>query len=77
MSAMRHIMKGTQRSVNRSIHQMNMSDIYPCHKHICLCVEYLDFGKSKDRDRYKHCFITADNNAKYEHISYQNNLPDF
>tara|TARA_Y100001958_G_scaffold6245_1_gene3851 strand:- start:2207 stop:2440 length:234 start_codon:yes stop_codon:yes gene_type:complete len=40
--------------------------INECGKRVCLCVEYLNFGKKKDRDRYKHCYITYENNQKYE-----------
>ena len=52
-------------------------DIMPCGKHICLCVEYLDFGKKKDRDRYKHCFITHENNEKYEKNNYDYDYEKF
>jgi len=37
-----------------------------CGKNFCLCIEYLDFGKKKDRERYKHCYITQENNENYE-----------
>ena len=40
--------------------------INECGKQACLCVEYLNFGKKKDRERYKHCYITYENNQKYE-----------
>ena len=46
-------------------------EINPCGKHLCLCVEYLNFGKKKDRDRYKHCYITHENNEKYEKYNYE------
>lgn len=62
MSTIQKITKLT----NRSVLQMNAHNIYPCHKHFCLCVEYLNFGKEKDRQTYKNCYITSENNAKYE-----------
>jgi len=46
--------------------QIVQGGINHCGKHFCLCVEYLDFGKKKDRERYKHCYITQQNNEKYE-----------
>ena len=49
---------------------INRHNIVPCSNRVCLCVEYLDFGKNKDREKYKHCLITADNNYKYENMSY-------
>ena len=65
MSTFQKIMNNSQRSVNRSVYQMNKIDIFPCHKQFCLCVEYLDFGKAKDWNKYKQCYITSVNNAKY------------
>ena len=50
----------------RKIPKMVVDGINPCGNHICLCIEYLDFGKEKDRQRYKHCYITSENNSKYE-----------
>ena len=41
--------------------------IMPCNRYFCKCVEYLNFSKSKDLNKYKHCFITANNNSKYEY----------
>lgn len=34
--------------------------IYPCKGpyNICICMEYLDFTKEKDRNTYKNCFLT-------------------
>ena len=37
-------------------------EIYSCHDGlypVCLCVEYLDFGKKEHRNHYKNCFITS------------------
>lgn len=68
MSTIQKITKMTHRSVL----QMNAHNIYPCHKHFCLCVEYLNFGKEKDRQTYKNCYITSENNAKYEKTSVPN-----
>ena len=41
-------------------------DIYPCSQTVCLCLEYLDFGKLDHVNLYKHCMITNYNNQKYE-----------
>ena len=62
MRTFQQIMKSSRRSV----HQTKNMDIFPCHKNYCLCVEYLNFRKEKDRNRYKHCYITSVNNAKYK-----------
>lgn len=31
------------------------SGLYP----ICICLEYLDFGRKEHREHYKNCFITS------------------
>ena len=49
------------RKIPRIVHDVNH-----CGKHFCLCVEYLDFGKKKDREKYRHCYITQKNNERYE-----------
>jgi hypothetical protein len=41
-------------------------NIVPCQRYVCLCIEYLNFGKSEHFNKYKHCFITNENNLKYE-----------
>ncbi len=49
-----------------SLYLMKNENIFPCNKLFCKCVEYLDFGKKKDIVYYRHCYITAMNNKKYE-----------
>ena len=66
MNTFQKVMKNSGGSLNRPIHQMKPIDIFPCNKHFCLCVEYLDFGIEKNRNRYKQCYITSGNNAKYK-----------
>ena len=39
--------------------------IMPCNKFFCKCVEYLNFSKSKDLNKYKNCnFNIICNNLK-------------
>jgi len=52
-------------SIYRKIPQI-VHEVNHCGKHFCLCVEYLDFGKKKDREKYRHCYITQKNNERYE-----------
>ena len=42
--------------------------IVPCSKGFqnCLCINYLDFTKFDNYNRYKHCIITDENNLKYK-----------
>ena len=40
-------------------------NVFPCNRHFCKCVEYLDFSKSSDIRFYKNCMLTAERNAKY------------
>lgn len=56
--AFKHLMKQAQK-------RMIMEDIYPCSKHFCICIEYLDFSKQKDLYKYEHCYITNLRNNKY------------
>ena len=42
-----------------------INNIVPCQRYMCICVEYLDFGKTTDFNKYKHCHITYRNNVKY------------
>ena len=44
---------------------MAKENIFPCNRHFCKCVEYLDFSKSSDIRFYKNCMLTAERNAKY------------
>ena len=46
----------------------------PCNRYFCKCVEYLNFSKSKDLNKYKHCFITANNNLKYKYNNKNHNI---
>lgn len=57
--AFKHLMKQAQK-------RMIMEDIYPCSKHICVCIEYLDFSKQKDLYKYEHCYITDLRNNRYK-----------
>ncbi len=44
---------------------MAKENVFPCNRHFCKCVEYLDFSKSSDIRFYKNCMLTAERNAKY------------
>ena len=59
MNNVRYVMKYTNPTAIRS-------DIYPCSKYFCVCIEYLNFGNKKDINRYKHCYTTDERNKKYE-----------
>ena len=49
-------------------------NIFPCNKYFCKCVEYLNFANKKHLNIYKHCYITSNNNLKYnKKVSYTNN----
>ena len=42
----------------RIAYPIKNSNIMPCSKKMCLCVEYLNFGKLDHVTLYKHCMIT-------------------
>ena len=42
----------------RIAYPIKNSNIMPCSKKYCLCVEYLNFGKLDHVTLYKHCMIT-------------------
>lgn len=42
----------------RITHPIKNSSIMPCSKHVCLCLEYLNFGNVDHVNLYKHCMIT-------------------
>ncbi len=44
--------------ISRIVHPISKTDIIPCGKFFCVCVEYLDFGNKVDVNRYKQCMIT-------------------
>jgi len=44
---------------------MAKENIFPCNRHFCKCVEYLDFSNSSNIRFYKNCMLTAERNAKY------------
>ena len=58
--------RGGKKMFNASLYLMKNEKIFPCNGLFCKCVEYLDFSKQKDVTYYRHCFITAMNNKKYE-----------
>ena len=37
---------------------LNSHIFYPCNQHFCKCIEYLNPGKKKDLNFYKHCHRT-------------------
>ena len=39
-------------------------NIFPCTRHFCRCIEYLNFSKKKDVGYYKNCMI---NDLKDDH----------
>ena len=49
-------------------------NIFPCNKYFCKCVEYLNFANKKHINIYKHCYITSNNNLKYnKKLTYNTN----
>jgi hypothetical protein len=46
--------------------QIIRGGINPCGKHVCLCIEYLDFGEKGDMEKYKHCYDAYEKNSRYE-----------
>jgi hypothetical protein len=36
--------------------------IMPCNNFFCKCVEYLNFSKSKDLNKYKNCYFNITRN---------------
>ncbi len=42
--------------------------IMPCNNFFCKCVEYLNFSKSKDLNKYKYCYFNITRNNYYKNI---------
>ena len=51
--------------INRIAFPIKDSNLIPCNKFFCVCIEYLDFGKKEHVSIYKHCMVTSMNNKKY------------
>ena len=50
---------------------MAKENVFPCNRHFCKCIEYLDFSNSSNIRFYKNCMLTADRNAKYSKDIYR------
>lgn len=48
----------------RIAYPIKKSNIMPCSKNVCLCIEYLNFGNIDHVTLYKHCMITNYLNGK-------------
>ena len=46
---------------------MAKEKIFPCNRHFCKCIEYLNFSNMKQLNYYKQCLTTKKNNDKFEH----------
>lgn len=44
--------------IQRITYPIKNSNIMPCSKQVCLCLEYLNFGNVDHVNLYKHCMIT-------------------
>lgn len=54
----------TMNIIRQISYPIKKSNIFPCSKKVCLCIEYLDFKKLDHVNLYKHCMITDYNNSK-------------
>lgn len=53
-----NIAKMRSQTVKNIVHPISKENIFPCLKHFCVCVEYLNFTVKKDVEWYKQCMIT-------------------
>ncbi len=44
--------------IKKIIYPIAKENIFPCGRYFCVCVEYLNFGKKIDVERYKQCMVT-------------------
>lgn len=42
--------------------------IMPCNNFFCKCIEYLNFSKSKDLNKYKNCYFNITRNNNYKNV---------